>query len=220
MRIPPPHWHAGPTLTLPAPALTRLGARAGHWASLLAGRSCCWSPCLPDLCGVRTGGTAHARLRVPDPSLRCVHRWRKLEGSDPVTYEMIQKIQTLQKRLIGKTEEVVEKDMLIQVGRPDPAQALPRPCHGPAQTLPRPCPGPATALQQGMDAEWMVWDGEWLTRAFGALPPPALPGRRTAQLMKCAHSRITAAAPLLCATAGETLLMSAWGRACAPVGVA
>lgn len=28
---------------------------------------------------------------------------------------MIQKIQTLQKRLIGKTEEVVEKDLLIQV---------------------------------------------------------------------------------------------------------
>jgi chromosome segregation ATPase len=43
-----------------------------------------------------------------------VHRWRKLEGSDPATYEMIQKIQTLQKRLITKTEEVVEKDLLIQ----------------------------------------------------------------------------------------------------------
>lgn len=35
-----------------------------------------------------------------------VVRWRKLEGSDPATYEMIQKIQTLQKRLIAKTEEV------------------------------------------------------------------------------------------------------------------
>ena len=35
-----------------------------------------------------------------------IHRWRKLEGSDPSTYEMIQKIQTLQKRLIAKTEEV------------------------------------------------------------------------------------------------------------------
>merc|ERR1719174_3132238 len=43
-----------------------------------------------------------------------VRRWRKLEGSDPDTYEMIQKIQTLQKRLIAKTEEVVEKDLLIQ----------------------------------------------------------------------------------------------------------
>lgn len=35
-----------------------------------------------------------------------VHRWRKLEGSDPETFEMIQKIQMLQKRLISKTEEV------------------------------------------------------------------------------------------------------------------
>ncbi|CAH8544531.1 unnamed protein product [Heterobilharzia americana] len=58
-----------------------------------------------------------------------VHRWRKLEiyyfdtwrefeflpqGSDPSTYEMIQKIQALQKRLISKTEEVVEKELLIQ----------------------------------------------------------------------------------------------------------
>merc|ERR1711861_111663 len=39
-----------------------------------------------------------------------VHRWRKLEGSDPATYEMIQKVKTLQKRLIAKTEEEVEKD--------------------------------------------------------------------------------------------------------------
>jgi hypothetical protein len=32
---------------------------------------------------------------------------------------MIQKIQALQKRLIAKTEEAVEKDMLIQVGSCD-----------------------------------------------------------------------------------------------------
>jgi len=43
-----------------------------------------------------------------------VHRWRKLEGSDPSTYELIQKIQALQKRLIAKTEEVVQKELLIQ----------------------------------------------------------------------------------------------------------
>ena len=43
-----------------------------------------------------------------------VHRWRKLEGSDPATFELIQKIQTLQKRLIGKTEEVVEKSLMVQ----------------------------------------------------------------------------------------------------------
>merc|ERR1719201_2369881 len=43
-----------------------------------------------------------------------VHRWRKLEGSDPAMYETMQKVKTLQKRLISKTEEVVEKDLLIQ----------------------------------------------------------------------------------------------------------
>ena len=68
-----------------------------------------------------------------------VHRWRKLEGSDPATFELIQKIQTLQRRLIAKTfvlyesicrggvhvsfhlclidtrrEEVVEKGLVIQ----------------------------------------------------------------------------------------------------------
>jgi hypothetical protein len=43
-----------------------------------------------------------------------VHRWRKLESTDPETYELIQKIQSLQKRLIAKTEEVSEKDVLIQ----------------------------------------------------------------------------------------------------------
>jgi predicted nucleic acid-binding Zn ribbon protein len=42
-----------------------------------------------------------------------VHRWRKLEGSDPATFELIQKIQTLQRRLISKTEEVVEKGLVI-----------------------------------------------------------------------------------------------------------
>jgi len=43
-----------------------------------------------------------------------VHRWRKLEGSDPAMYELIQKVRTLQKRLISKTEEVVSKDIEIQ----------------------------------------------------------------------------------------------------------
>lgn len=43
-----------------------------------------------------------------------IHRWRKLEGSDPSTYEMIQKIHTLQRRLIVKTEEVrMSKELLL-----------------------------------------------------------------------------------------------------------
>lgn len=45
--------------------------------------------------------------------LNC-HRWRRLSGTDPETWEMIQKIHTLQRRLIKKTEEVVERDALIQ----------------------------------------------------------------------------------------------------------
>jgi chromosome segregation ATPase len=43
-----------------------------------------------------------------------VHRWRKLEGTDPAMYETMQKVKTLQKRLISKTEEAVEKDLAIQ----------------------------------------------------------------------------------------------------------
>ena len=43
-----------------------------------------------------------------------VHRWHKLEGSDPKTYDMIQKIHILQRRLIQKSEEVVKKNGIIQ----------------------------------------------------------------------------------------------------------
>ncbi|NXV82035.1 CFA58 protein, partial [Atlantisia rogersi] len=43
-----------------------------------------------------------------------VHRWRKLEASDPSTYELIQKIQRLQKQLISKTGEVIEKELHLQ----------------------------------------------------------------------------------------------------------
>merc|ERR1711977_515907 len=42
-----------------------------------------------------------------------VHRWRKLEGTDPVTIQMLKKVKSLQKRLIMKTEEVLERDALI-----------------------------------------------------------------------------------------------------------
>lgn len=42
-----------------------------------------------------------------------VHRWRKLEGSDPGYYEAIQKVATLQKKVILKSEAIVEKDQLI-----------------------------------------------------------------------------------------------------------
>merc|ERR1712196_218777 len=42
-----------------------------------------------------------------------VHRWRKLEGSDPSMKEMLAKVKALQRRFIAKTEEAVEKEMLI-----------------------------------------------------------------------------------------------------------
>lgn len=43
-----------------------------------------------------------------------VHRWHMLEGSDPEAYDMIQKMQILQKRLLQTTEEVMVKNSIIQ----------------------------------------------------------------------------------------------------------
>ena len=44
-----------------------------------------------------------------------VHRWRRLEGGDPSTYELIQKVQSLQKRLIARKEDIVERDLALAV---------------------------------------------------------------------------------------------------------
>jgi chromosome segregation ATPase len=43
-----------------------------------------------------------------------VHRWRTLESSDPKRFEKISQIQMLQKRLISKSDQVVQLDLLIQ----------------------------------------------------------------------------------------------------------
>lgn len=43
-----------------------------------------------------------------------VHRWQKMEATDPENYTRIMKIQTLQRRLITKTEEVEDKEKLIK----------------------------------------------------------------------------------------------------------
>ncbi|XP_076839412.1 cilia- and flagella-associated protein 58 isoform X2 [Brachyhypopomus gauderio] len=43
-----------------------------------------------------------------------IHRWRRLEASDPSTFELLQKTQTLQRLLLKKTEEVMQKDHLLQ----------------------------------------------------------------------------------------------------------
>ncbi|XP_037605427.1 cilia- and flagella-associated protein 58 [Sebastes umbrosus] len=43
-----------------------------------------------------------------------IHRWRRLEGSDPGKYGLIQKVQSLQKRLIAKAQELEEHELLLQ----------------------------------------------------------------------------------------------------------
>jgi len=43
-----------------------------------------------------------------------VHRWRKLSGSDPESFELILKIQSLQKRLLRKTEDLIGKEQELQ----------------------------------------------------------------------------------------------------------
>jgi len=43
-----------------------------------------------------------------------VHRWRNLESTDSKTFDLIKKIQTLQKRLLLKNDELVEKQCLVK----------------------------------------------------------------------------------------------------------
>lgn len=55
-----------------------------------------------------------ALIEEVESSEKFFHRWRKLEGIDPDALEMHYKINLLQKRLITKTEECVEKEITIQ----------------------------------------------------------------------------------------------------------
>lgn len=43
-----------------------------------------------------------------------VHRWHRLEGSDPEAYELLQQLQILQKRLLQKSDEVVNRNAIIR----------------------------------------------------------------------------------------------------------
>ncbi|XP_024936325.1 cilia- and flagella-associated protein 58 isoform X2 [Cephus cinctus] len=43
-----------------------------------------------------------------------IHRWRKLEGSDPDTYELLVKIQILQKRILRMSSEMIDKEKKIK----------------------------------------------------------------------------------------------------------
>ena len=54
--------------------------------------------------------TLEEELRVPANA----HRWRALQGNDPSTYELILKIQTYQRLLIKKTDEVIQIDRMLQ----------------------------------------------------------------------------------------------------------
>eukprot|EP01013_Petalomonas_cantuscygni_P022822 TRINITY_DN44143_c0_g1_i1.p1 TRINITY_DN44143_c0_g1~~TRINITY_DN44143_c0_g1_i1.p1 ORF type:complete len:881 (+),score=280.53 TRINITY_DN44143_c0_g1_i1:168-2810(+) len=54
------------------------------------------------------------RLTVELESPQNVHRWRRLEGGDARELDVVQKVQALQKRLIAKTEECVERDMMLK----------------------------------------------------------------------------------------------------------
>lgn len=42
-----------------------------------------------------------------------LYRWRKLEGSDPTAYELIHKVQALQRRLLATLEAVASKDAAL-----------------------------------------------------------------------------------------------------------
>lgn len=55
-----------------------------------------------------------ALIEEVESSEKLFHRHRKLEGIDPDALEMHYKINLLQKRLIAKTEECVEKEITIQ----------------------------------------------------------------------------------------------------------
>ena len=41
------------------------------------------------------------------------HRWNSLKGTDPEMFELLSKVQSLQRRLIKKQEEVMERDAVV-----------------------------------------------------------------------------------------------------------
>ncbi|KAF5307653.1 hypothetical protein FQR65_LT06708 [Abscondita terminalis] len=43
-----------------------------------------------------------------------IHRWRKLEGSDPEVLELLKKVQILQKRLLHQTSQAVERERQLK----------------------------------------------------------------------------------------------------------
>ncbi|XP_011154123.1 cilia- and flagella-associated protein 58 [Harpegnathos saltator] len=43
-----------------------------------------------------------------------IHRWRKLEGTDPATFELIKKVQILQKRILKMSDDIIDKERKIK----------------------------------------------------------------------------------------------------------
>jgi chromosome segregation ATPase len=75
-----------------------------------------------------------------------VHRWRKLEGSEPATYGMVMRIHTLQRQLIAKTDEV-EVEAVAET--PAVVEAAPEP----VVAEPEPEPAPAPIVEAVLEAE-------------------------------------------------------------------
>ncbi|XP_071574456.1 cilia- and flagella-associated protein 58, partial [Temnothorax nylanderi] len=43
-----------------------------------------------------------------------IHRWQKLEGMDPTTFELIKKVQTLQKRILKMSSDMIDKERKLK----------------------------------------------------------------------------------------------------------
>ncbi|XP_011063040.1 PREDICTED: coiled-coil domain-containing protein 147-like [Acromyrmex echinatior] len=39
-----------------------------------------------------------------------IHRWRKLEGTDPTTFELVKKVQILQERILKMSTDIIQKE--------------------------------------------------------------------------------------------------------------
>jgi hypothetical protein len=55
--------------------------------------------------------SSHFRLQEAERPMN-VHRWRQLESSNPVLYETIFRVQTLQRRLIQISEDIAQRERL------------------------------------------------------------------------------------------------------------
>ena len=69
---------------------------------------------LQSLCTIEFPLNLNEKMYRFRPIIVLYFRWRKLGGKDPPTLELIQKIQTLQKRLIARKEDIVDRETSIR----------------------------------------------------------------------------------------------------------